>query len=143
MTPKLLLPLLLLALLAASCGLASSPQELDEGQIKDILYDIESKFNANDIDGLMDHVHSDYYHNSMYGHQLRLRWLDLRARYELLDITDLEVEVEADFATAGMRLTFHSATGDLSYLEPDSVGDISYFYYDDGVWQIIGNRQAG
>lgn len=128
-------------LVLLSCKSTSSPDYQDKVQIEDILADIATDFTWENIPGIMEHVHPDYYHKGMYDYQLRELWLDRRAQYELLEISVLNVDISGDYATASMRLTFTTADGSLSYLDPETSGDASYFFYDAGAWKLYGNRQ--
>lgn len=123
-----------------SCKSVSSPDVQDKAQIEAILYDLATDFCQDNIPGIMEHVHQDYYHKGIYAYQLRELWLDRRAQYELLEISVINIDIVGDYATAFMRLTFTTADGTLSYLDPETNGDASYFFYDAGAWKLYGNR---
>lgn len=134
------LPLLLLLLLALfSCGDNSGNEA--ETLIRDIIYDISRDFNWNEIDGIMDHVHPDYLHNGMYDYQLRILWLNRQAEYDLLSCEVSSVELWDNLATVHMIMTFESSSGPpLSYSEPETHGDASFFLYEQGKWWLYGNQ---
>jgi ketosteroid isomerase-like protein len=133
----ILLCCLLLALL--SCD--TDTQDQDETEIRDIIYDIAHDFSWNDVEGIMAHVHPDFRHNGIYREELRDLWLQRRAQYELLDCEVTQVDVDGDYAVVHMLMTFTSNTGNLSYPEPETQGDASYFRYDLGAWLLYGNQE--
>ncbi|HOG31394.1 MAG TPA: hypothetical protein PK802_05855 [Candidatus Cloacimonadota bacterium] len=135
------LGILLLCLFLLSCNLASSPEDMDKIRIEDILKGIARDFCWKDIEGIMKRVHPDYYHKGMYGFQLRGLWQDRMARFDLLDVEVQDIDLAGSRATVSMKLTFTAADSTLSYLEPDTGGDASYFYREDGVWFLCGNQQ--
>ncbi|MBW6513317.1 MAG: hypothetical protein K0B87_00980 [Candidatus Syntrophosphaera sp.] len=145
MKPALLLLLFLalaLALALLSCGHNSTDE--DETRIRDIIYDISRDFNWNEIDGIMEHVHPDYLHNGMYDYQLRLLWLDRLAQYDLLSCEVSRVDLNGDLATVHMLMTFEASSAPpLSYSEPETHGDTSFFLYDQGQWRLYGNQLWG
>ncbi len=121
-------------------GCDSNAEELDEREIRDIIYDIARDFSWNDIDGIMARVHPDYLHNGLNREELRELWLGRRATYELLDCTVDRVEFEYDRAVVFLSLDFTSSTGNLSYQDPATSGDISHFIRSGGEWLIWGNQ---
>ncbi len=133
------LPLLLLALLiSSSCNL--TPNGEDEREIRDIIYNISRDFCWNDVNGIMEYVHPDYRHRGMYDDQLRTLWLERRAEYELLQCQVSHIDFEVNYATVHMEMTFQSSTATLNYLEPETNGDASFFYKENGQWQLYGNQ---
>jgi hypothetical protein len=138
----LILALAALGLLLASCDL-TSPEEVAQNEIRDIIYDLSSNFNWKLVDGIMDHAHPDYLHDGMQSFGLRQLWLDRMSQYDLLDCEIQEVEVDGDFALVRMRMTFTSATGELVLDEPQDSGDASYFYNGGNGWRLYGNQLLG
>lgn len=137
---RFLIPaLLILAILIGSCDI-SSPQSADQQEIRDLFYQIGKAFNWADITAIMEHIHPDFRHQGMYKWQIRNVWLDRMARYSLMETNITHIEINGDFATVHFDLTFTSATENVSYLEPDDNGDLSYLYYDNGRWQVWGDQ---
>ncbi len=131
--------LLLLPLLFAACD--GQSVSAAEEEIRGIIDDIERDFNWQDIEGIMAHVHPDYRHNGMYINELRNLWYQRRANYELLECTVSQVLIEDYYATVFLRLEFFSSGGNLSYEDPQTSGDASYFIYSGGNWQLWGNQE--
>ncbi len=126
----------LLLLLACDGSVGDQAQT----EIRDIIYDISRDFSWNDIEGIMAHVHPEYLHNGVYREEFRQLWMQRRAQYQLLDCTVSQVDIQDDHATVHLRLDFTATDGDLSYEDPQTSGDISFFVRDNGVWQIYGNQ---
>lgn len=126
----------LLALL--SCD--AQTQSQDKAEIENIIYDISRDFNWNDIPGIVAYLHPDYRHNGMQGMQFRELWLNRKTTYELLDFVIHDIAISGDYAIVSMQLSFQTSGEDLVYEEPQTSGDISYFYYDQGEWQLYGNQ---
>lgn len=76
----------------------------------------------------------------IHSSELRQLWQNRRAQYELLACEVSEVEVDYDRATVFMTMTFQSADGTLSYSEPQTYGDASYFIRDGGIWKLYGDQ---
>lgn len=125
----------------AGCDRDSS--QADEFELREIIYGISHNFDWNEIGKIMALVHPDYLHNGMYGSELRQLWLNRRGQYQLLSCEVRRVEIEYDRATIYMEMHFVSAGAELSYTEPETYGDISYFIRDGGFWQIYGNQKWG
>ncbi len=131
--------LTLTLLVLAGCDKDTS--QADEFELREIVYDISRNFDWNEIGKIMARVHPDYLHNGMYASELRPLWLNRRGQYQLLSCDVTRVEIEYDRATIYMDMHFVSASGDLTYSEPETYGDISYFIRDGGIWQIYGNQK--
>jgi hypothetical protein len=136
----LLISLLITVLMLILSGCDWTNPDQSETEIRNIVYDVEHDFNWNDIDGIMEHVHPDYLHNGMHSMQLRNAWLNRKADYDLLSCDVDSVLIQGDYATVYMTLTFQNSHGNYAYHEPESFGDISYFYYDQDSWRIYGNQ---
>jgi hypothetical protein len=137
---KYLAPLLIiLALLLTSCD--PEPYNQDESEIRDIVYDISRDFSWADINGIMEHVHPDYRHNGMYRDELRQLWQNRLGQFQLLSCEVSEVSITGDYATVHMAMTYDSATDTVTYQEPETYGDASYFYYDGYEWTLYGNQE--
>ncbi len=133
----LLLPFLLLL---AACGI-SSPEQIGEREIEDILYEISQHYNRGDVNGIMAHTSIDYRHDGMQRMQLRQLWLDRMGRYPLLEISEVKVAFSGDYATASFRMSLISSEGTVVSEEPEDNGDLSYFYHDGVAWKLHGNQE--
>ncbi len=138
---KKLLPLLLpFLLLLMSCDV-SSPEDATEMQIKDILYEIGKNYNWGNVAAIMEYVSVDYRHNGMQRMQLEQLWLDRMARYPLMEIKDLRLEISSDYAVAHFTLSLVSSSQTKISQEPGENGDLSYFYHDGYSWKLHGNQE--
>lgn len=129
--------LLLCALFLSSCDPDSAA---DDYQLRQIIYGISRDFSWGEIEGIMAQVHPDFRHHGMYSAELRQLWQNRRAQYELLSCEVSEIEINYDRATVFMTMTYQSADGTLSYSEPNTYGDASYFYRDGGSWRLYGDQ---
>jgi len=137
---RYLIPILLfLSMLNSSCGI-SDPQIGAEQEIRDLIYDVTQAYNWGDIDAIMELVHPEFRHEGMYSLQLRQLWLDRLARFPLLETNVTSVEVNGDYAVAHFSMLFASSTESVLSSEPVDNGDLSYFFYDSGKWQIYGDQ---
>ncbi len=126
-------------MLNSSCGI-SDPQIGAEQEIRDLIYDVTQAYNWGDIDAIMELVHPEFRHEGMYSLQLRQLWLDRLARFPLLETNVTSVEVNGDYAVAHFSMLFASSTESVLSSEPVDNGDLSYFFYDSGKWQIYGDQ---
>jgi len=131
----LLLLLSFMFLFLTSCD-TTSPEELDKNEIIDILDSIQSNFIMNDIDGIMQYYHQDFFHNGdSYNWEITI-WEVRLNDYNDLIFEDIEIELNGNYATASFIMHLDETSTD----EPsDENGDISYFYRDLGGWKLCGN----
>lgn len=131
----LLLLLSFMFLFLTSCD-TTSPEELDKNEIIDILDSIQSNFIMNDIDGIMQYYHQDFFHNGdSYNWEITI-WEVRLNDYNDLIFEDIEIELNGNYATANFLMYLDDTITE----EPSDVnGDISYFYRDLGGWKLCGN----
>ncbi|HQC58882.1 MAG TPA: hypothetical protein PK707_04525 [Candidatus Syntrophosphaera thermopropionivorans] len=133
--------ILLLLIIISLCACDTNSTKPDEEEIRNIIYDISRDFCWNDINGIMEYVHKDFRHNGMYRDELRLLWNERRNKYQLLQCDISQIYIHNEYATVFMTMTYQSATETVTFLEPDTFGDASYYYFDKGRWQIYGNQE--
>lgn len=131
----LLIMLMALAIITA-CDL-TEPQS-NETLVREQLSAFERAFNTKDPAAMMDLVHHGYLHNNLNYWNFNQIWQDRMAQYALLEIREISIVFSGDYATASMRLDFIDPEGGQSYLEPQTNGDISYFYFTGSIWKICG-----
>jgi len=136
---KRLITVLLLAVLLFSCDV-SSPKDADKAEIRDILDSIRDSFNQFDQDGIMQHYHPDFWHNTNNYVFEEIVWQERLAQYYLIDFSEITIDTQGDFATANFIMTLYDESGSVVSQEPDDNGDISYFYRELGSWKICGNE---
>lgn len=131
--------ILIVALLLGSCG--EDTDRLAQREIRDILYDISTDFNMKDFIGISDHLlQESYLHKGKIFHHFNSDWQSYMARFSLLEIDVLYIEVQDNKAVAHTTNTFTSPSETLVLNEPADNGDISYFYRYNGVWYVYGNQ---
>jgi len=140
--------LLLLAVTLVSCDV-SSPKEVAESEIRNILDDLELRFpssnNDNDLDIIMSHYDDDYLHSGSTKSDERERWYILLIDYLELTIEDLEIDVIDNYdAHVMFRMIFSSSDASLEVDVPEDENNLYYFELDsvDSHWRIIGNQQT-
>ncbi len=133
---KHLLFFFVIASIIVSCDL-SDPEDVDKAEIEDILNDIVISYTFLDLEGIMENYHLDFLHGSDSFNAEQIIWEIRQNEYDVMSITDIDIELNDNFATAFFTLTFDEQTTQ----EPSAeFGDMSYFYreYDD--WKICGNN---
>ncbi len=136
-TMKYLFPLfVLIFLFSISCD-TTSPEELDKNEIIDILDSIQSNFNFDDLDGIMQYYHLDFSHNGDdYEWERNTIWFTRLNDYQNLNFENIEITLNGNYATASFIMHLDETSTD----EPsDENGDISYFYRDLDGWKLCGN----
>ena len=136
---KPFLILLILSFFLASCT-GDDPDTIAQNEIRDIMYDISLDFSLGNVYGIMDKVDEEYLHKGMIFWHLNQLWLDRMARFQLLEIEVLYIEIQNDLAVVHSRNTFTSSIETMVYNEPEDNGDVSYFIRRNGKWLIYGNQ---
>ena len=131
---------IILLLTLVNCE-SNDSDTIAQRDIRDILYDISIDFNLKDINGIMDHLHTDYLHKGMTSYNFNDLWLDRMAQYSLLEIEVLYIDLDGDNATVHSKNKFTSHSETVTLNEPEDSGDISYFKRENGVWYIYGNQR--
>ena len=128
--------LLIILMFSFSCD-TTSPEELDKNAILDIFDSIQSNFNFDDIEGIMQHYHQFFNHiGNDYNWEMFI-WEQRIADYDELLFENIDITLNGDFAL----VSFQFNLDDTITNEPsDENGDISYFYYDYGDWKICGDN---
>jgi len=119
-----------------SCDL-SSPEEVDNAEIEEILRDIENAFIYYDLSAIMQHYHPGFLHGTNSYNFEQVIWEIRMNEFDLISIENIEIDLNDSFAVVAFTLIFD----DLTTQEPSAEhGDLSYFYreYDD--WKICGNN---
>jgi len=120
-----------------SCD-TTSPEEFDEQSIMEILDSVQSNFNFDDLDGIMQYYHEDFYHNGNdFEWERDVIWFTRLNDFDNLNLQNIEIEVDGDFATASFNMSLDQTLTE----EPSQEnGDVSYFYYDQQKWLICGQN---
>ncbi|MDP8200771.1 MAG: hypothetical protein P9M11_01365 [Candidatus Tenebribacter burtonii] len=130
----LLLLLSVMLIILISCD-TTSPEELDKNEIIDILDSIQSNFNFDDLDGIMQYYHPLFSHNGDDYDFERIRWEIRLNDYDELVFEDIEITLNGNSARAYFLMHLDETITD----EPSNEnGDISYFYYEFGDWKLCG-----
>jgi hypothetical protein len=128
-------------ILIAGCSGLSSSKDVNLSLITELLEDIRITFIQADLDGLMSHYHSDFFHNGDFFNDEYALWESRFVEYVDLTIENIDIEINGNFAIAYFDLTFYTESGSATWQEPSTeLGDLSYLFYDDNEWQIYGNQ---
>jgi hypothetical protein len=132
---KLHLLLILVIIFCFSCD-TTSPEELDKNAILDILDSVQTNFNFDDLNGIMQNYHQLFNHNGDdYDWERDTIWVSRLSDYVELHIENIDIEISGDFATASFQLFLDDTVTN----EPsDENGDISFFYFEFGNWKLCG-----
>ncbi|MBT3169548.1 MAG: hypothetical protein HN952_05685 [Candidatus Cloacimonetes bacterium] len=114
----------------------SSPQDVLEMEIMDIYDTIKESFLVGDLERIMQFYHTDFQHdNDDYDGELTV-WQLRRINHETIDFSDIEFGVYDNF----VEVSFTLHLDDESFVEPETFGDISFFYFtSQNEWKICGN----
>lgn len=126
--------------LCASCD-TDSAESLAQSDIRGILYDLSLDFSLGNVYGMLDHVDNNYLHKGQVTWHLNQEILDRLARFQLLEIEVIYIEVNGNFAVAHTRDHYSSRTENVTYNEPEDTGYFSYFHRDRGSWLIYGDQR--
>lgn len=130
---------LLFLFLLAGCK-DSTSNNYDETRINEIMYNIKSAYNDNDIDALMQYFHTDYLHNGQSRWEIKEVWLNRKAEFPIIDFQNTELSIHDDIAVVSFRMKLSKSTEDVYSDEPADHGDLSYFIYDNSDWKVYGNQ---
>ncbi len=134
--------LIIIVVLLSGCSGLSSTEDVNKSLITEMLEDIRIAFILADLNAIMSHYHSDYFHNGDFFADEEVKWESRLIEYSEIDITDLDIDISGNFAVASFNLDLISENGSSLYQEPSAEnGDLSYLYYENGEWQIFGNQQ--
>lgn len=129
--------LLFLILFSITACDISSPQELDEAEIKDILRALETAFTFQEPETIMQHYHPEFLHGTNSYSAQQIIWEIRLNDHDLMKIENIEIDLNERFATAQFFLTFDDQTTN----EPSAeYGDMSYFYREYDQWKLCGDN---
>jgi len=130
----ILILLAFILLFLTSCDTTSS-EDLDKNEIIDILDSIQSNFNFDDLDGIMQNYHPQFSHDGDDFDFERIRWEIRLNDYDNLTFENIEIILNGNYATVSFLMHLDGTiTGEPS----DDNGDISYFYRELGNWKLCG-----
>lgn len=127
-------------LLIISCSDTTSSEDISKMEILDILDEIESAFTFSDIESIMENYHHNFSHlanDSFYNFGSEtIVWESRINSYSNIDFLEIDIQINGDTAIASFQ--FH--LDDEIFPEPETYGDISYFYNSINGWVICGNN---
>ena len=124
-----------------SCLSSSKDEDIQRSRIANVLQKIEESFRQANWDTIMDNYHPDFIHNGRNYHTQRIVWRERTALYNRLEIEVISIEILEDYAMAKLILYYYDMTTQHGpFIEPEYIGDMSFFYYDKGQWLIYGNQ---
>lgn len=133
--------LLLMMILLVSCTSDLSKEEIAKTEINQILDNVADDFRLLEINKLMSKYDDDYYHKSFDKQEQRTIWEDRRAEYNYMEISNLSIEVNGDRAVASFVVKYSNENTQDIFIEPEDIGDISFFKKENNEWVIYGNQQ--
>jgi len=125
---------ILIFIFLISCSDTSSPEDVAEAQILEILDTIIASFTFGDLDGIMQNYHPNFLHNGDDYDFEEIRWEIRLNNYTEIDFTDIDIVPDGDSATVSFTMKLDEDV----FNEPEDNGDISYFYRDFDGWKICG-----
>ena len=139
----LYLILIIITLLFTSCIKTTSAKEVMEYQITDIIEDVVTDFNFNQLDNLMTNFSSSFYHNERDFDEEKHFWQSLLYQYTSVSIDSVSITLQSNnMVIASFDITFENSSTTQTYNEPSNeFGDLSYFIREDGKWKIIGKNE--
>ncbi len=137
--PAFVLFAIILLLLLTTCKTDDS-DALAQREIRDILYDISLDFNLGNVYGIMDYVDNNYLHKGKITWHLNEEILDRLARFQLLEIEVLYIEIDGRYAVVHSKDHYTSSVESVTYNEPEDSGYLSYFHRNRGSWLIYGDQ---
>jgi hypothetical protein len=133
--------LAMLLTVVSSCDL-SSPEEAKEIEIRNKLEEIELAFNLHHIEDIMMHYSWDYLHNGDDIGSVRLDWEIRLNDYQEMELTNIDIELNGEKATARFERKFKvNGEVEVNLSEPDDNGDMSYWEWGIDGWKIRGNGE--
>lgn len=123
-----------------SCSGTTSPNQVSQYEIEEILENIEDDFNFGDLEGIMSYYHEEFRHNQTNYWEEETIWQLRLTDYNILKFENIEIDLNLPFARASFTMKLTNENGTDTFQEPEDHGDISYFYREDGVWKIYGNQ---
>ncbi|HOE92029.1 MAG TPA: hypothetical protein PLV22_08640 [Candidatus Cloacimonadota bacterium] len=138
---KKILFLLLTLLFLNSCLTELSNEDIAKSQINNVLLNIKDGFNELDIAKIMYEYDNDFLHKGKYKFEEKFIWQDRMTAFTYLDISDVHIEIDEDFAVVYFLATYSKYGNQTHFIEPDENGDMSFFRKINGQWKVYGNRQ--
>ena len=134
------LVLIFIPILLFSCSDVSSPYQISEYEIEEILENIEDDFNFGDLQGIMSYYHPDFRHNQTNYWEEETDWQLRLADYNMIKFENIEIELNLPFAQANFTMKLINENGTDIFQEPENHGDVSFFYREAEEWKIYGNQ---
>lgn len=130
----------LITMMLISCANTTSPNEIMEYEINDILQDVATDFNFAQLDSLMTNFLPSFSHKDRDFDEEKQFWQDLIYQYNEVSIDNISInKISNDRLVASFDIKFKNASTTQIYNEPSGeFGDLSYFARENGEWKIIG-----
>ena len=129
--------------LCASCVSKTKDEKIQKSLIRDTLLEIERAFNNKDLDGIMKYYHPDFLHNGAILLDQKWEWQSRFNAYTLIEFDIRDIQINNDEAIVWMTINYYdrvNSTPALTVIEPETIGDLSYFYHTTRQWTILGNQ---
>ncbi len=123
-----------------SCKKASSSDDLNKGDIIQILQGIEDHFNMIETNQIFNFYDDDFFHRGKSIIQERIIWQDRQAQFSNLTFKNIDIDLENNYATVSFLMVFSDGQNETIFIEPHDIGDVSYFKKINNEWKIYGNQ---
>ncbi|MCB5250036.1 MAG: hypothetical protein RBS16_01510 [Candidatus Cloacimonadales bacterium] len=133
--------LFFIALLLSSCLTDLSQEDVAKSQINDILMQIKDGFLEIDVPKIMSVYDNDYLHKGKNKSDQRFIWQDRLTSFSYLELIDIKIDINGDFAVAYFLAEYSKYGNKTTFIEPDDIGDMSYFRRVNGQWQVYGDQE--
>ena len=137
MKPTIYILLLSLIFLASCSG---SDKNIEFSIIRDILQDIQISFNQRELDKILSYYHPDFLHKGKNIYAITNDWQHYMNTYLELNIEIIDLDIRDYEAIARIKITWKDQNHTYPpYIDPETRGEMSYFYKEHRDWKIIGN----
>ena len=123
-----------------SCHSVTSFEQETDFNIKDILNKIQYNLNFAQPDSINLFIHENFSHKGRDKKEEENFFMDLSFEYTFFSFKNIEIQrLSYTRAIAKFDMVLQNNTQILKTFEPSEIfGDLSYFYYENGRWYLIG-----
>ena len=140
MKPTIYIILISLIFLTSCSG---SNKNIERSIIRDILQDIQISFNQRELDKILSYYHPDFFHKGKNIYAITNDWQHYLNTYLELNIEIIDIDIRDYEAIARIKITWKDQnTTYPTYIDPETKGEMSYFYLEQRDWKIIGNGSS-
>jgi len=123
-----------------ACSSDLSDEEIEKSRINDVLLRVRDGFNDLEINSIMEYYDQDFLHDGKNKFNEEYVWNDRLSQYNYLELTDIDIEYGGDFAVVHFIAKYSKSGSQAIFIEPDDIGDMSYFRKIGNEWKIYGDQ---